>query len=257
MQSGPPAVSSTPQHLAASSQLPTDPSLIKKGANILLGQFLVNADLILQNTLDAALLLQDMVKNGVFDMAQASEALVRAHNRGALEASVFTAKRTNVEKVAFAPPLGQLMLQSGLVDEGALSAALKLQEAARTGLMSKTEALDTFIQETFGRYRAEHDDDKEALERIIDLLRQVGALTDRDVEVAAKLQEKHNGELMKILITAGKIDSASVESAVRVHYLVQKKRVKPEQAVIVLDYCIRSRVTADEALIELGWNKSS
>lgn len=241
--------------LPSAPPVKSETEILKKRANVMLGQFLVQAGLIPLITLDSALLLQDIVKNGVFDIIQAAEALARAHNRGgSLEVSVFTAKPVPGARLPNAPPLGQLLLKSGLIDGSALTAALHFQEAARQGVMDKTEALDAFVKETFGKSRPDQKEGPE-VERTLALLTQANLLSKQDVEVARKLQEKHGGEMMKILVTAGKIDPKTLEAAVKIQLLVLRKRLKPEQAIIVLDYCHRSRVTFEDAIAELGWQK--
>ncbi len=253
VQAGPPAVSepasSSP---SAGTRGETAP---KKRANIMLGQFLVMADLVPQKTLDSALLLQDLVKNGGIGLDQAAEALVKAHNRGGnLESSVFTAKETAVERNIQAPPLGQLLLKAGLVDGGALTAALKFQQAARRGELQKEQALEAFVQESFGKTKGPKTDGPE-LDKALALLVRVGLLPEQDLQVARNLQAKHGGALMNILTTAGKIDARTLESSLTVQSLLDAKRLKDEQAAIALHYCHRSRVTFDEAIEELGWPK--
>ncbi len=232
--------------------------LLSKRPNILLGKFLLDADLIPQHTLDAALVLQDMVKSGALDTSQAAQALARAHNRsGAFETNIFLAKPNPDARdwAIVAPPLGQILLEAGLINVEALKLALSLQEAVRTGVMTSDEGLSVFAHECFGKPRSPANQDTPEVERAINLLRFAGMLQPQDIQAAEAIQRKHGGELMKILVTAGKLDELTMEAAIRCQYLVHQQKVKTEQAVIALHYCQRSRVTFDDAVEELGWNQ--
>ena len=248
---GPPAVSEPPSSSPAA--LARGDGTPKKRANVMLGLFLVMADLVPQKTLDVALLLQEMVKSGALDMNQASQTLVKAHNRdGKVDEALFTAKSTHIELSREAPPLGQLLMKAGLLDGQALTAALKFQQAARNGDLSKDQALEGFVRETFGKVKPIIDEGPE-LEQALVFLTKTGLVLEQDVQVARKLQDKHGGALTNILVTAGKIDDRSLASAVKIRALLVGKRFKDEQAVIAMHYCYRSRVTLEEAIEELGW----
>jgi hypothetical protein len=242
--------------------LPSVPSsqdleLLSKRPNIVLGKFLRDADLIPQHTLDAALILQDMVRSGALDTTQAAKALVRAHNRGgALEANTFLAKRNpdNRELIIIAPALGQILIEAGLINAPALKTALDLQEAVRTGTLSSEEALTAFVHECFGKIRSESNKETPEVERAINLLRSAGILDLKDIQAAEKLSEKHRGQLMKILVTAGKLSELTMEAAIQCQYLVHQQKLKTEQAVIALHYCQRTGIGFDEAIRELGWD---
>ena len=130
-----------------------DSDLIAKRPNVLLGEFLVQAGLIPEGTLKAALQLQEMVRSGTLSTRQAAEAVRRAHNRGG-EVEQFSAstptKEPGIAKID-APPLGEILVEAGLIRFVILKAVLNLQEVVRTGALSKEDAIQAFIQEHFGK----------------------------------------------------------------------------------------------------------
>jgi hypothetical protein len=234
--------------------------MLKKRSNVKLGQFLVQADLIPGRTLEAALFLQDLVKGNVLTIPQAAEALARAHNRGGtLESNIFLAKPKPIEGPRITLPLGQIMVEAGLISQDALEAALKLQDAARTGVLTAEEALDTFVTETYKKSsttgsqkpRPEQDAQQEMTTR---LLLRTGRITRQDIEAAQKVETKHGGSILNILFAAAKIEQSIIDAATELTALVEKNKLKEDQAVMALDYCQRSRVSLKEALAELHWS---
>ncbi len=227
----------------------------KRRSGIQLGKLLLEASFIPQHTLDAALLLQDMVKSGALEVTQAAEALARAHNRsGAFETKIFLAKpNPNARLLNISvPPLGQILIEAGLINSDALRSALKLQEETRTGAMSVDEAIGIFVRDSFGKIRPETNAEQPEVERAINLLRYAGMLEPQDMEAAENIRKKHGGQLLNILLSAGKIDDVTLEAAIHCQYFVNHKRMKVEQAVILLHFCQRSRISLYEAIDELG-----
>lgn len=236
--------------------------LISKRPNILLGHFLVEAGLIPDSTLEAALQLQDMVKNGALSTKQAAEAVRRAHNRGGkVDANIFTAtapKVDSAEAAPIAPPLGEILIEAGLLGVSVLKAALNLQEVVRTGALSKGEALEAFIHEHYGvdAKSARKQIARSAQDvKVINLLVKAGLLSEQDVQTANNVKKKHGGEIVKILSAAGKVDKVTLGAGARCQELIEENRLKVEQAIIALHYCQRMRVSFDEAVEELGWEK--
>ena len=230
----------------------------QRQTGVQLGKLLLEASLIPQHTLDAALLLQDMVKTGALQTAQAAEALVRAHNRsGTLETKIFLAKpnphaRSRGVNV---PPLGQILIEAGLINEEALKSALDLQEQTRAGDLTIDEAIGTFVRGCFASKRPDTNKEQPEVERAINLLRYAGMLEPQDVAAAEEIQQKHGGDLLSILVSAGKLEDMTLESAIQCQYFVHQKRLKVEQAVILLHFCQRSRITLGEAIEELGFEQ--
>jgi hypothetical protein len=238
-------------------RMSADSDLIAKRPNILLGEFLVQAGLIPEATLEAALQLQELVRSGSLGTRQAAEAVRRAHNRGGeLEQfSASTTKEAGLGKID-APPLGEILVEAGLIRFVILKAVLNLQEVVRTGALSKEDAIQAFIQEHFGKSgKPEEKADEDTGKRAIELLNKAKLIQDQDLQTALSVRKKHGGELWKILVAAGKLDNVTYEAANTCQKLLTENRLKIEQAIIALHYCQRSRVSFDEAIGELGWEK--
>jgi hypothetical protein len=239
-----------------------EPSRVRP--NILLGKFLLEAHLIPQHTIDGALLLQDMVKSGALNVDVAAEALARAHNRsGAFDTSIFLAKpnpRARELKIS-APPIGELLLKAGLINEEALDAALTIQDAASKGQMTNEEALKNFAKRSFG---SSTDHSPGAIqppgqqgyeERAVQLLVTAKLIESQDLAAALRVQEKSGGYLLKILEAASRVDQMLSAAALQAQSLIDRKKMKEEQVIIVLYYVQRSRVSFDDALEEMGLEK--
>lgn len=251
-----------PGDLAPIPSLRPDPELLKKASNILLGHFLVESGLIPERTLLAALRLQELVKRGFLSSAQAAEAVRRSHERGGEGDPDWEKLKTDMTKVeinAIGPPLGQLLVEAGLISSIVLKAALKLQEVVRSGAMSKEDACKTLYGEYFGTTRAgkvqETDDDSPQVNRVVRLLIKAGIINDQDVIRAKNVRQKHGGKVSKILIATGKVDQQTFDAATECEILVAAEKIKIEKAMIALHYCQRSRVSFKEAVKELGWDK--
>jgi len=232
--------------------------------NILLGKFLLEAHLIPQHTIDGALLLQDMVKSGALSVDVAAEALARAHNRsGAFDTSIFLAKpnpHARELKISV-PPIGELLLKAGLINEDALDAALTIQDAASKGQMTNEEALKKFAKRSFGSstdhsiQTVQPTGQQGYEERAVQLLVTAKLIESQDLAAGLKVQEKNGGYLLKILEAASRIDEVLSAAALRAQSLIDQKKMKEEQVIIVLYYVQRSRVSFDDAIEEMGWEK--
>ncbi|HEY9760345.1 MAG TPA: hypothetical protein V6C97_34625 [Oculatellaceae cyanobacterium] len=250
----PPAPGAQPGQNTA--RMSADSDLIAKRPNILLGDFLVETGLIPESTLEAALQLQGMVRNGTLSTSQAAEAVKRAHNRGG-EVEQFTPTElppdASPAKVN-APPLGEILVEAGLIRVSILKAALNLQDVVRTGALSKEEAVNAFIKEHFGK--AGQDSLESARDqKVLRLFVKAKLISQGDIDAAEAVRKKHGGDVAKILEAAGKFDRQTFEAAQVCQNLVDENRLKIEQAIIALHYCQRSRVSFDDAIEELGWEK--
>ncbi len=234
-----------------------DSDLITKRPNVLLGDFLVETGLIPQPTLDAALQLQEMVRNGSLSTTQAAEAVRRAHNRGG-EVEQFSPSAPPADSTGAkvnAPPLGEILVEAGLIRVNILKAVLNLQEVVRTGALSKEEAVEAFIQEHFGKAGKQGTGESSHDQNILELVIKAKLIQQGDLDAAIAVKKKHGGDVSKILEAAGKVDKITYEAAGKCQTLLEEKRIKIEQAIIALHYCQRSRVSFDEAIVELGWEK--
>ncbi len=234
----------------------TPPGPAKPRPNLRLGQFLVESGLVPESTVDAALQLQELVRSGSLSTAQAAEAVRRAHIRGgAVDPKLIAAPVSPNDLKTVAPPLGQILVEAAIIRGPIIRQALKLQESIRSGEMSKDEALDALCLEVFGVGRKIPDSTGETTDSTLalELLRKAQLVSDFDHETASKVRDKHGGQLVSILVKAGKLDQHTADGAFKCNQLVSQKKLEEGKAIIALHYCQRSRIDLDSALKELGW----
>ena len=228
----------------------------KPRPNLRLGQFLVEAGLVPESTVDAALQLQELVRSGKLSTAKAAEAVRRAHIRGgAVDPKLIAAPINPSDMKALAPPLGQILVEAAIVRGPVIRQALKLQESIRSGELSKDDALDALCLEVFGVGRKVQETTGETNEstQALELLRKAQLVSDFDHETASKVRDKHGGQIVGILVKAGKLDQHTADGAFKCNELVAQNKLEEGKAIIALHYCQRSRIDLDAALKELGW----
>jgi hypothetical protein len=252
VQTGPP--------VASQSDL-TPPQEVKPGEifakkpNILLGHFLVEAGLVPEPTLDAALRVQELVKTGAFTNSQAAEAVRRAHQRGgALDPAIENPKggKRPADLKLIGPPLGQILVEAGLITVSVLKESLRLQDLIRSGKMSQEDACKTLYDEHVGVEANvdKTDEDSPRINRVIRLLVNTGILSNQDLVAARNARHKNGGKVSKILLSTEKIDKKIFEAAEECEVLFTEEKIDLEQATAVLKECkkrnIKFRYIADE-----------
>ncbi len=173
--------------------------------------------------------------------------------------------------------LGELLTRAEVITEPTLEAALKLKDLVQEGKLASDRApeiLKTFfssggsiedymepseLSSTSKQDKGKKDSKKAAaqepkeLPNALKLLIKSGVLADGDLKMANDVQSKHGGVLSDILQAAGKVDKNTMEAALNCASLEKDGLLKLEQCIIALNYCMRSRVTLDEAIEELNW----
>ena len=250
---------------ALANKVSLDDNLIKKRPNIMLGAFLIEAKLVPEPTIDAALQLQDMIKAKTLSKAQAAVALRRTHERGGnvdihipeeLGSKIAGSNDTKIQ----GPPLGQLLVDARILPASILKSALALQEVVRSGSINLDDALKTLILENKKVLRdlevakKQTDNDPQIIYDAIQLLINAGLMDAKDLEAANKTQINNGGKLSSILVQNKKVDSLILQIAVTACEYLQKNIIKTEQAIILLHYCQRSRVGIKDAMTELGFD---
>lgn len=252
-----PVPGAVPVPPAPTPSMPAE-DLIKKRPNIMLGNFLVEAGLVPNVTVEAALQLQDLVKHEALSTAKAAEAVRRAHVRGgAVDPAIVNLPRKDGAR-GMSPPLGQILVEAGVVSVSVLRAALNLQEVIRTGAMTKDDAIGALQKECFGDNMPDAASKREETEhhrKLIALMIKSGLINDFDMEAAIKVKRRHGGDVADILVAAGKLDKNTVVAANTCQTLIDEGRLDVGKAIIALNYCERSRVSFDEAVEEMGWEK--
>jgi hypothetical protein len=251
VQTGPPPASQS--ELTPPQEVQPD-NLFNKKPNILLGHFLVEAGLVPEPTLDAALRVQELVKTGAFTNSQAAEAVRRAHQRGGLDPAVENQKpnKKNADLKLIGPPLGQILVEAGLITVSVLKESLRLQDLIRTGKMSQEDACKTLSDEHVAVEAREDkaDEDSPRINRVIRLLVNTGILSNQDLVAARNTRHKNGGKISKILLSSNKIDQKIFEAAEECEVFFTEEKIDLEQATKALKECqkrkVKFRYVADE-----------
>lgn len=256
--SGVPAETGRPRTHTREHQIDIGRHATKDQPNVRLGQFLVEAGIVPESTVDAALQLQDLVRSGSLPTAKAAEAVRRAHVRGGQVDPALTSINPAEENPSVvAPPLGQILVEAAILRGPILKTALTLQQKVRDSKIDKDEAIDQLCIEVFGVSSKKRSGDSETKEstKAVELLKSAGLISDFDLDTASKVKDKHGGRLVNILQRAGKLDTLTVEAALQSVRLMKDEKLNVDKAAIALHYCQRSRVGLENALEELGWKE--
>jgi hypothetical protein len=221
---------------------PQSEPLPKKKPNILLGNFLVQAGLFPEPTLDAALRMQDLVKSGALSNSQAAEAVKRAHQRGGALDPAFEQKilkKDLAELKRLGPPLGQILVEAGLITIPILKESLQLQKLIRSGAMTQEEACQQLQSEHLSSPASvdKLDQDSPRINRVIRLLMKVGIITNQDLISARNTRFKSGGKVSRILIDFDKVDRHTFEAAEECEVLFSAEEIDLEQATRALRKC--------------------
>ena len=196
-------------------------------ANILIGQLFVGGGIISEKGLDAALRLQELVRNGKLTPEQSVLAMRRAAELG------------------------------GNLDDDIIEWAKNPEAArqARTGQQARPQqqhAAPPPRPASQPAAAAPQSKDNVTAQRVVDLLKQSGLVNDDDLEMAKRVKAKHGGDIAQILASAGKVGGKTVDAAQEVQNLVAVGRLRIDKAIQALHYCERMRVGLKEALNELS-----
>ncbi|HMX46900.1 MAG TPA: serine/threonine-protein kinase, partial [Candidatus Obscuribacter sp.] len=222
---------------------------------------LVETDTLPRSTLEAAVQIQKMLREGTITLAEAASAINRAHvTGGEIDIQKLASPREHTSSLVVDTPLEAVLVEAGLISNAVWRTLLQLQAAIRSGEMTKDEAVQEF------RKRHPKAPPKEAKPpepekapivvptNPVDMLKQAGIITQADLDAAKKQAAEKGTKLEKVLVSMGKIDTKTVLASYQCMTLLSTQKLKLEQAVIALNFCERMRVDFSEAVQELGWN---
>ena len=156
--------------------------------------------------------------------------------------------------------LGELLVEAGIIPDPYIDSALKLQELFTRGILSREETIDALrkamenqgvLDDKFATLARRTNDPREIAKRVLELIRQAGLITEQDIETASKVRAKHGGDVGLILVSAGKIEKLTIDSAKVCLPYIETGRIKKEQAIMALHYCQRTRTSLEAAFKEL------
>ncbi|MBK9143629.1 MAG: hypothetical protein IPM23_14090 [Candidatus Melainabacteria bacterium] len=212
--------------------IPLDYHLLDKRPNLLLGVMLKDAGLISEPTLEAALKLQEMIREERMSPDMAPDVLRRLHKHGG-----------NIDQ--------HLMPEDTAMDKKPQKARPQpVKEAPKKPDDKKPAAAPA---PSGVSPSSTSPPGKRNLKPAFDLIQEAGILSDDDIKDALEVRKKHGGDLVVILEAANKLNRKTVDAAFICLPLIREGLMKKEQCIIALNYCSRMRVGFDEALDEMGW----
>ncbi len=226
--------------------VPMDYQLLDKRPNLLIGVLLKDAGLITEPALDAALKIQELIREGKVSPQKAPLILQKHHSKGAkidqfLSIDDVVVSKKTQEPQAPVPKPGQ---GGPTANKGPAPAGQKGAGAPASSGSGPAQA----AKSGEGPGGA-----KRNLKPAFDLLQKAGILTESDVKDALDVRQTIGGDLVSILESAGKLNKKTVDAAFVCLPLIREGLMKTEQCIIALNYCSRMRVGFDEALDEMGW----
>lgn len=157
--------------------------------------------------------------------------------------------------------IGQILVDDGFIPKSALDAALKLQQLVADDKISGLQAADALrvvhsrqisVEQAIRELTGKHTEDQKQV-TLAELLKMCGFVTDKDIQDATERVLQNPKITTQLFLSAGVLDEAILNAAMRCHYLLDKKALQIDQAIIALNYCQRSRISFDDTLEEFGW----
>lgn len=158
-------------------------------------------------------------------------------------------------------PIGQILVESGYISKEILSAALKLQQMVTNGTLNALQASEAIRQVATRNYSIAQAvaelgllkfDANETI-RLGEILKASGVITDDDINKAIDLSSRNSALVGKMLLVTGMIDEQMLHASLRCQFLLREGFLKMEQATHALKHCQSNRCNFDDALRELGY----
>ncbi|HND04304.1 MAG TPA: serine/threonine-protein kinase, partial [Candidatus Obscuribacter sp.] len=194
---------------------------------------LVETDTLPRSTLEAAVQIQKMLREGTITLAEAASAINRAHvTGGEIDIQKLASPREHTSSLVVDTPLEAVLVEAGLISNAVWRTLLQLQAAIRSGEMTKDEAVQEF------RKRHPKAPPKEAKPpepekapivvptNPVDMLKQAGIITQADLDAAKKQAAEKGTKLEKVLVSMGKIDTKTVLASYQCMTLLSTKKLK-------------------------------
>ena len=165
-------------------------------------------------------------------------------------------------------PLGQTLVDSGLISMDTLDAALVLQEMVINETLDESQAAQALkkiaqggegsgLQEVLAHIELPDSAFKITV-RLHDLLRVAGLIKHDDTQIGdidkfAKPSSADAISTAKTLLNYGAIDERTYQGALRCYFLIAKGFLNIQQGIIALNYFNNNEGTFDDCLHKLGW----
>ncbi|PWU00053.1 MAG: hypothetical protein C5B53_04535 [Candidatus Melainabacteria bacterium] len=153
-------------------------------------------------------------------------------------------------------PIGEILVESGLVSSESRDGALELQKMVAEGKVNAQQAAE-LLKEVNSQGVAPAQALKSMTHlgtQVANLLKMSGLITDEHISKAEEMSTPPIIDLSACLLDASIINRETIEAARQCLELIRDERLKVEQAIVVLSYCVRSRITVKQTLEELAWD---
>lgn len=159
-------------------------------------------------------------------------------------------------------PIGQVLVEGGLVEDSLLQKALSVQTYVTSGKLRK--ALSGQVLEMVHRDNISIDAAVEKVQPerqqisnnlpLYQFLQLAGVIGPKDIEEALKAGSR-NAQLMgQMLLLTGAVDQSLLLIAMKCSELMAQGILKAEQAVIALGICWKTKASLEDAFRQLGWS---
>ncbi|MBX9771753.1 MAG: hypothetical protein K2X29_10295 [Candidatus Obscuribacterales bacterium] len=209
-----------------------------------------------QVSIEQSLVEQGLIKQPNQKTVRVGELLVMS--RLLSEQDLLTALELGLVKEKL---IGQILVDDGFIPKEALDAALKLQQLVADDKISGLQAADALrvvhsrhisVEQAIRELTGKHTEDQKT-PTLAELLKMCGFVTEKEIQEATERALQSPKITTQLFLSAGVLDEAILNAALRCHYLLDKKALQLDQAIIAMNYCQRSRISFDDTLEEFGW----
>jgi hypothetical protein len=165
----------------------------------------------------------------------------------ATEEEILVAAEIGAEKNK---PIGEVLIDLGMVEEQLLQAALTVQGMIAVGTLSETQGFEIVNQvKTQGIPVDQVLDELRALKkRIVDLLKTSVLINDKDLQHAIDLYPSYAHDVVRALIAAEIVDLPVVKNAVRCLALMQTRGISQDVAATALRNSTRTGLSIEQSI---------
>jgi hypothetical protein len=163
-------------------------------------------------------------------------------------------------------PIGQVLVQNGMVSDVVLQSALQIQQMVSAGKLRKSNC-----GSVLELCHKEGLTPEQAVERVqpaappapapptsniplYQFLQLAGVIGAKDIEDALKVGSRDSQLMGQMLLLTGAINESLLVVALKCSDLLRQGILKTEQAVIALGICAKTQVPLEEAFRQLGWS---
>ena len=162
-------------------------------------------------------------------------------------------------------PIGQVLVRVGLITEGALNQALRLQKMVADRklkpmhaalVLRKVRKSGVSIEKAVKEVKAKSDSSFESLE-MPELLKMLGLIGNTDLLKAVDYSSSTGTKFEDVVYQLKLVDIDTLESASRCIDLYNQKQLTHQQVMFAMQAFLASRQKIETILTRMGWNPNS